>query len=199
MIERYQFAQRFTPMFSGVGNKAALLLVLAMGLAGCHRKTLRQVLPQGVLAPVDLETPDASDPAPEIATLPPPEFGLPSPAPPPPRPVARRRPAAPKEESRPPVQIASEVSPAALAIEKSLSTGGEAAPQSQQQARDLIVSIQKRIAALPPKTADSQKKQIRQVNNFLDQALKALKAGDAEGANNLATKAKLLMDDLEKK
>jgi hypothetical protein len=73
------------------------------------------------------------------------------------------------------------------------------APESLQQARDLIASILKRIDALPTKTADSQKKQVSQVRHFLDQAQKALNSGDAEGAFNLATKAKLLMDDLEKK
>jgi hypothetical protein len=37
------------------------------------------------------------------------------------------------------------------------------------------------------------------VRHFLDQAQQALNSGDADGAMNLATKAKLLMDDLEKK
>jgi ABC-type Fe3+-hydroxamate transport system substrate-binding protein len=96
------------------------------------------------------------------------------------------------------VQVASAPEPAALAI-GTLSTGGDASPQSQQQAQDLIASILKRIAALPAKTADAQKKQIRQIKTFILQAQKALNSGDAEGAKNLATKAKLLMDDLEKK
>jgi len=96
------------------------------------------------------------------------------------------------------VEVVSEAEPAAVAI-GALTTGGDAAPQSRQQAQDLIASILKRIAALPAKTADAQKRQIRQVRNFLDEAQKALKSGDAEGAKNLATKAKLLMDDLEKK
>ena len=94
--------------------------------------------------------------------------------------------------------IASAAGPATLAI-GTLTTGGDAAPQSQQQAQDLIASILKRIAALPAKTADGQKKQVRQIRNFLDQARKALNSGDAEGANNLAVKARVLMDDLEKK
>jgi hypothetical protein len=96
------------------------------------------------------------------------------------------------------VQVASAPEPAALAI-GTLSTGDDASPQSQQQAQDLIASILKRIAALPAKTADAQKKQIRQIKTFILQAQKALNSGDAEGAKNLATKAKLLMDDLEKK
>ena len=63
----------------------------------------------------------------------------------------------------------------------------------------MISSIQRRIAALSARTADSQKRGIRQVRHFLDQAQQALSTGDTEGANNLATKAGLLMDDLEKK
>jgi len=81
----------------------------------------------------------------------------------------------------------------------SLSTGGDLAPQIQQQAQDMITAILKRIAALSAKTADAQKRQLRQVHHFLDQAQQALKSGDTEGAKNLATKASLLMDDLEKK
>lgn len=196
MIERYHHALRITARLAHAGRKPALTLLLAFGLAGCRHKHLRQVLPQGVLAPVDLETVDDQDSLPEIATLPMPD--LPLTPPPPPRPVTRRRPAASKEEPQPPVQVASAADPATLAI-GALTTGGDAAPQSQQQAQDMIASIVKRIAALPAKIADVQKKQIRQIHNFLDQAQKALNSGDAEGASNLATKAKLLMDDLEKK
>jgi len=36
------------------------------------------------------------------------------------------------------------------------------------------------------------------VRNFRKDAQEALKSGDAEGAKTLATKAKLLLDDLEK-
>jgi hypothetical protein len=170
---------------------------MVAGLGGCHRKIVRPALPLGSMAPIELETPLASNASPEIATLPPPELG-PLPPPPPAKPVPRRRPTpAPKEETQPPAQVAS-AEPAALAI-GALSSGGDQAPQSQQQARDLIGAILKRISALPAKTADANKKEISQVSHFLEQAQKALNSGDAEGAINLATKAKLLMDDLEKR
>jgi hypothetical protein len=132
-----------------------------------------------------------------IAEAPAPELKLPLPIAPPPRPTPRRRTPTPKEETQPPTQVAS-AAPAELAI-GDLSTGGDAAPQSQQQARDLIDSIVKRIAALSKKTVDGQKKQLNQVKHFLDQAKQALNTGDADGAMNLATKAKVMMDDLEKK
>ncbi len=170
-------------------------LCLVPGLAGCHRRVLRRALPLASLAPIELEIPAEAGSLPMIASVPPPELGPLPPPPPPPKPAPRRKPAA-KEE--PPVQVASAPEAAAVAIGE-LSIGGDAAPQSQQTARDLIEAITKRIAALPAKTVDGQKRQIRQIRHFLDQAQQALKSGDADGAMNLATKAKLLMDDLERK
>jgi ribosomal protein S20 len=97
-----------------------------------------------------------------------------------------------------PVQTASaDPSPEVAAI-GSLTAGGEANPQTKQEAADLIASIEKRLTALPAQTLDDQKAQISKVKNFLRDAQAALKSGDAEGAKTLATKAKLLLDDLEK-
>jgi hypothetical protein len=149
-----------------------------------------------VLAPIGLEDIPLPETLPEVAELPPPVLP-PLPLPPPPKPTPRRRPA-PKEEPKPPVQVAAIPEPANLAI-GALSAGGDAVPQNQQEARDLIASILKRIAALPSDIANAQKQQLKQIHNFLDQAQKALNSGDAEGAKNLATKARVLMDDLEKK
>lgn len=198
MIVQHHLASRPAAGSGFAVRVSAILLILALSLAGCHHKTVRWAPPQVSLTPIELETPDAPDSPPEIATLPPPEFGPLQPAPPP-KTIPKRKPApATKEEVQPPVQVASESSPAALAI-GSLSTGADVGPQSRQQTQDLIASISRRIAALPAKTAEAQKKQIRQVRNFVSQAQKALSSGDAEGANNLAIKAKVLMDDLEKK
>jgi hypothetical protein len=176
----------------------ALALLLAIALAGCRHKNMPVVFPQIAHAPVELETP-LSDSLPMIEPLPEPELGdLPS-LPPPARTVPRKKPATKEDAQVPsPAPVASEAETAAVAI-GTLSTGGDAAPQAQQQAQDLIASIQKRIAALPAKTADAQRRQIRQVENFLKQAQDALNSGDGEGAKNLANKARLLMDDLEKK
>jgi hypothetical protein len=172
-------------------------LALALGLAGCRHKPAAFVIPSGAHAPVALETIPPPELPPVIATLPPPELEPPSLPEPLPRLAPRRKPT-PKEDTPPPVQGASAPEIAAVAI-GTLSTGGDAAPQSRQQAQELIASILKQIAALPANTADAQKKQVRQIRNFIDQAQKALNSGDAEGAKNLATKAKLLLDDLEKK
>jgi hypothetical protein len=195
LTERPHPTQRFCDRLARAS--LGLALCLMPGLTGCHRKLLHPVLPLGSLAPIELEedTPD-SDSLPMIATLPSPELGPLPPPPPTPKPAPKRKPAT-KEETQSPTEVAN-AEPAALAIGE-LSIGGDAAPQSQQTARDLIAAITKRIAALPAKTADAQKRQVRQIRHFLDQAQQALSSGDADGAINLATKAKLLMDDLEKK
>jgi hypothetical protein len=195
LTERHHLAQHVSARLLRVGFAPTLCIVLVAGLSGCGHKSLRSALPHGVLAPVELET--APTPDAEIAALPPPELGPMLLPPAPARPAPRKKPA-PKEEPQPPVQVASDSGPATLAI-GALSTGGDGAPESQQQTRDLIASILKRISGLPAKIADGQKKQIRQVRNFLDQAQQALNTGDTAGANNLATKARLLMDDLEKR
>ena len=99
-----------------------------------------------------------------------------------------------------PVQIAIVApppSPEETAI-GALTAGGEANPQTKQEAADLITSSEKRLNSLPPQKAEDEKAQVSKVKNFLKDAQEALKTGDAEGAKTLATKAKLLLDDLEK-
>ncbi len=186
---------RFAWTVDRTRNTALLMLILVTGLSGCRHRPPAFVIPMGAQAPVDLVEIPLPDPPPVIAELPEPE-PAPFPETPPTAPVPRRRPSSvPKEE--PPTQVA-EAAPAELAI-GSLSTGGDLAPLIQQQAQDMISSILKRISALSAKTADAQKRQIRQIRHFLDQAQQALNSGDTEGAKNLATKARQLMDDLEKK
>jgi ribosomal protein S20 len=79
-----------------------------------------------------------------------------------------------------------------------LTAGGEANPQTKQEAADLITWSEKRLNALPAQKAEDERAQVSKVRNFLKDAQEALKTGDAEGAKMLATKAKLLLDDLEK-
>jgi hypothetical protein len=79
-----------------------------------------------------------------------------------------------------------------------LTSGGETYSKSQQEAADMIAANEKRLNALPIQVSDEQKAQISKVKNFQRQAQEALNSGDAEGAKTLATKAKLLLDDLTK-
>ena len=173
------------------GKLPTLCALLALGLAGCAHKPLKVHIPAPY--PVDLEKlPEPEDsqieplPEPEVAPLQWPE---------PPKPPVRRRPAPPTEAGVP-TQPGNETAPE-VAIGP-LTTGGESNPQSQQQARDLIGSVDRRIVSLPARTADRQREQIRKVRNFLEQAKQALNTGDAEGAINVASKAKQIMDEVER-
>jgi hypothetical protein len=176
---------------------APCALVLAVGLAGCHHKPVRPLLPIGVLAPVELEPSAPVENPPEIAMLPEPELG-PLPAGEPPTPPRRRAPPAPRESEQP-VQVAVNDAAAATLAIGALSAGGEDTAHTSQQAVDLINAVLKRIKALSSQIASAQKKEIRQARNYLDQAQKALNTGDAEGAHTLATKASLLIDEVDKK
>jgi ribosomal protein S20 len=184
-------------------------LVALVGLGGCRHKTQIATLPP-VQTPVGLENtpPPPTDKAPLIETQP---VKLP------PVPVAAAATKPKKEKKKPtkvvtttpvpatpaesaPVQVAGAAAPVsaeATAI-GSLTAGGEASPQKRQEAGDLIASIEKRLNALPAQKAEEEKGQISKVKNFLRDSQAALQSGDAEGAMTLATKAKLLLDDLEK-
>ncbi|HEY5054965.1 MAG TPA: hypothetical protein VII58_02325 [Acidobacteriaceae bacterium] len=165
-------------------------------LSGCRHKPVRSPLPIGVVTPVSLEAPPADESASQIASVPQPEpEPLPSVQPPLP---PRRRPAPGPKESDQPTQVANNDVSAALAI-GALSAGGDETTHTALQAQDVINAVRKRVAALSSQMASARKQEVRQVRNFLDQAEKALKSGDAEGAHTLATKAGLLMDDVEKK
>jgi hypothetical protein len=188
----------------GLGNitrrlaRATLGLGLAVGLGGCRHKPQLAPLPP-VLTPVELVYIPEPDNLPMVET---PQIKLP------PVPVAtnakpkrERKKPAPKVVPAPePVQVASvppPPTPEETAI-GALTAGGEANPQTKQEAVDLIASSDKRLNALSPQKVEEQKAQISKVKNFLKDAQDALKTGDAEGAKTLATKAKLLLDDLEK-
>ena len=196
MIALQHFAHRLAGTLARFGRTPALALLLAAGLAGCRHKTVRFVIPQGAQVPIELDETPLPDSETEIATLPLPELGPISPSEPP-KPPPRRRPnPAPKDDTQTPTQVA-DATAAALAI-GALSTD-DAKPETHQQTQELITSIRKRIAVLASKTAAAQRAQLSQVTRFLDQAQQALNSNDAEAADNLAKKARTLMDDLEKK
>ena len=167
-------------------------------LSGCHhRRPQIPVLP-AVLAPIPL------------ATLPPPtsEPMLQAPPPPPqmPIPIAaaaanprrERRHTAPRTTTASPEETnTTEPVSEADAIGE-LTTGGAANPQAQQEATEMINAIGNRLKAIPVQTARHERTQINKIRNFWHQAQSALNSGDVEGAKTLATKAKLLLDDLEK-
>jgi ribosomal protein S20 len=180
---------------------AGLACALALGVSGCRHRTVVPPLPP-ITQPVDIVTtpPDAKPPMVEAAPvkLPPPPVASAASKP---RRTPRRstKPASPAVT--PPAQVAS-AEPGAPSPEQTaigaLSSGGDSNPKAQQDAADLIASIEKRLTALTSHKVDAEKAQISKIKNFQRQAQQALASGDAEGAKTLATKAKLLLDDLEK-
>lgn len=153
-------------------------------------------------APAPAEMPADASYAPELASIPLPDYIPLEEAQPFPR-VVRKRPTPPKDATTtttPPAPQPPESAPAdapELAL-GSLSAGGDSGPESQQEARDLIASIQRRVAGLPRSVSSQERNQLRQVTSFLKRAQQALESGDAVGSVNLATKARLIMDDIEK-
>ena len=173
---------------------------LMFGLSGCRHKALLAPLPP-VQTPVELVDIPPLDNPPMLEI---PQVRLP----PPPIAVAAAKPkrerkkavakVAPVPAAPAPVQAAVvELSSETTAI-GDLTAGGEANPQKTQEAADLIASIERRLNAFSPQTTDERKAQVNKVRNFWRDAQAALQSGDAEGAMTLATKAKLLMDDLER-
>ena len=179
---------------------ACMSCALSLGMSGCHHKPVVPPLP-AITQPVALETPPPPAKPPMIEA---------QPVRMPPVPVAaaggkvrthrKNGKTSPSTAATPPVQVASVETtppPEQTAI-GALSTGGDASPQAQKDATDLIASIDKRLNALSAQKAEAEKAQISKIRNFQRQAQEALSSGDAEGAKTLATKAKLLLDDIEK-
>jgi hypothetical protein len=79
-----------------------------------------------------------------------------------------------------------------LTAEGNLSTG------NRQTASDLLAANDKRLAGLSADLKSREKDQIARVANFQVDARKALDGGDIEAAMTLATKAKVLLDEITK-
>jgi hypothetical protein len=170
--ERYDITRRL------IG--ALLCFGLTTVLSGCRHKPQAAAVPQ-VLTPVEI----ADIPEPEkLPMVDAPQIKLP------PVPYAtnvkpkheRKKPAPKVPTPEPPVQVAAAPpppTPEETAI-GALTAGGEANPQTKQEAADLIASIEKRLNALSAQKAEDQKAQVSKVKNFLKDAEDAFKTGDAE-------------------
>lgn len=174
-----------------------LCVGLALGLSGCRHRMKVAPLPP-ILVPVPLVDvpPPTKQPMLEV-----PHIKLP------PVPIAAAAARYPRERRRvaarpaPPVVAPPVVTPEPVtesAAIGALTAGNPENPQAKQDAAELIASNERRLNALSAQKAETQKAQISTVKNFQRQAQEAMTSGDAEGARTLATKAKLLLDDLEK-
>ena len=79
-----------------------------------------------------------------------------------------------------------------------LTVGGEQDSKTKQDAAGLIAANERRLSALSADVARAQGTLVAKVRTFQRDAQQALVSGDVEGARTLATKGKLLLDDLEK-
>jgi hypothetical protein len=173
-------------------KSAAWLLLLPLLLTGCIHKT--QVAQNQPLAPPIEDTPPPK-PEPALTNLPPPEVTIPvQPEPqitPPPEPVKK-----PPRHKRPvntnPQVAANEM--AAVSAAGTLSAADP--PNIRQQADASIESTEKSLNGITRKLNDQEQKTAAQIREYLKEGREALAAGDADGARNLAIKAKALLDEL---
>jgi hypothetical protein len=173
--------------------------VCALGLSGCQHKVVAWAPPP--MQPVALlDVPENLDttltaPVEEL-----PEVPVASAAESMRSPVRRRQraPAVAVTPASAAPGVAAEAAPEADDPVGSLTAEEDATPQTRQEAVDLIASTDQRLKALPTNVVASHRTQIGKIRNFQRQAQRALDSGDAQGANTLATKGKLLLDDLLK-
>jgi hypothetical protein len=157
---------------------------------------------------------------PLASPLPPPSAqSVPLPPPPPPKKV--RKPKKPKPADTPatagpsgasqdnqtsPGSSAAQASPPQLqpaATSNSaigqLTTGDSASGErTKHETADLIGTTQQGLSGIKRPLSNEEKATAGQIHNYLKQAQQALDNGDADGAHLLATKAKVLLDELMK-
>jgi ElaB/YqjD/DUF883 family membrane-anchored ribosome-binding protein len=172
-------------------RSAAWLLPLL--LTGCFHKT--QVAHNQPLAPPIEDTPPAK-PEPSPTNLPPPEVTVPAeqePAEATPQPEPAKKPVRHKKPANSNPEVASNGTSALSAIGQ-LSTGDP--PDLRQQTDSLIESTEKTLNGMTRKLSDQEQKMAAQIREYLKQARDAITSGDMDGANKLAIKAKVVLDEL---
>ena len=182
------------------------LAILALSwTTGCSHLPWHKNPPPKAQAPTVQPKPTPPPPTPKPAPPPP----APAPAPvPPPAPAVTSKPVKkhiyhhkPKPAAKPAQASAPAAppAPAANSLVGMLSEGDAAGnPALRKQTTVLIATTQRRLQAMPASRAASRKNTVTQVRLFLNQARQALAMNDLQGANTLATKAKILVDELLK-
>jgi hypothetical protein len=96
----------------------------------------------------------------------------------------------------PPPQLQSAASNSAIG---QLTTGDSASGErTKHETADLIGATQQGLNGIKRPLSNEEKATAGQIRNYLKQAQQALDNGDADGAHLLATKAKVLLDELMK-
>jgi hypothetical protein len=203
----------------------ASLVLLALLLSGCSHKTPSP--PQQAQAPPlqtgtgTLEPPKTTQPqekaeAPLASPLPPPSAQTVPLPPPTPKKVHHPRKPKPAENTQASSAAApsgtsttaQQTTPSAQKVPASMGTGspigqlttGDSAlgEKTKHETADLIGGTEQGLNGIKRPLSSEEKVTAEQIRTFLKQAQVALDSGDADGAHTLATKAKLLLDELTK-
>ena len=157
--------------------------------------------------PVTSKPQEASSPL--ESPLPPPSAqNVPLPPPPPPKKVRHRI----KKEAKPAENTTAQAAPPVTAPPAEVEhvgttaspigqlTAGDSAmgEKSKHETQDLISQTQQGLAGIKRSLSNDEQVTATQIRTFLKQAQQALDNGDMDGGHNLATKAKLLLDELTK-
>jgi len=164
-------------------------------LTGCFLQKKPKLPDQPVAPVIDKDAsslpPPSQSPPPEMTIPTKPQVAetkLPSQTPKPP----------PKHKKTPPpdadAQQAANGTPAVSAIGQ-LSSGDPS--QAKSQAEASIDSTEKGLKAITRSLDDTEQKTAEHIREFLKQARDALASGDVDGANTLASKAKVLLTELQ--
>ena len=179
--------------------------LLPFVLAGCVHKNNQAQVQQPAMAPPILDSPPP--PPAKPVDLPPPVLTAPkdtttttvTQAPPPPKPKPKHKKQTPKpdDQTQPSAttteQAANGSAPAESAIGQ-LSTGDPA--DVRTQTANSIAEIEKTLKEISAKLNAQEQKTAAQIEEFLTEARKALTSGDADGAQTLTAKAKVLLGEL---
>ncbi|HZD47644.1 MAG TPA: hypothetical protein VE178_02760 [Silvibacterium sp.] len=190
-------------------GKIAVLLLLG-GIAGCKHKT--QVTPP-TAAQAPIYTPG------DVAK------GVPQPQLPPAKPLPVKEQASTKEEEPPPpkphkpahhkskpVETAKDATAQPSTQQASIgqppdtspigqlstSSDGTSGTPTRQVIQDLITNTENGLKGIKRALTSDEQQTATQIQTFLTKARKALDQDDLDGANTLATKAKVLLDELTK-
>jgi hypothetical protein len=205
-------------------NLFAWLLLLAFGTTGCSHKAASppqqaQAPPlqtgKGTLPPPDTTQQQEKSETPLASPLPPPSAQS-VPLPPPTPKKVRKKPKPAPSKSTDTTQTAGTNPPVngatAQATPQTVSaSGGSGSPigqlttgdsalgeRTKHETADLIGGTQQGLSGIKRSLSTDEQVTASQIRTFLKQAQQALDSGDTDGAHTLATKAKLLLDELTK-
>lgn len=183
---------------------AAASIGLAVGpLTGCSGLHLRSQQPQAPplkTGPGHIdEEQSKSHQQPPASTLPQPTTAEAQPQlPPVKQPKVKRRKKRRPAEPPPQVQQDAAIVPA-TPIGKLTTGDSKSAEQNKRDTKALIQQTNQGLDQIKHALSPEERTTMVQIRTFLTQAQQALDNGDADGARTLATKAKLLLDELAKK